>query len=386
MGRGELHQATAGELDPEVETPRHDAGDGEHDQDPGDDQPALRLGEQIRPRRPQPFLEAPPHGQAHQPGPGLQCRYPGQHLEQDPGHHEGREHRHQDADSERDAKATDRAGGEEEEEYCGQKSGDVGVQNGAPGPLEPCLQRSAQRRIDGVFLLCPLVDQHVGVYGHPDGEDEAGDAGEGEGGSQPYQDRVGQKPVDDQRDGCRHTHQPVEGDHVEDGQAGTDEGCLEAGVDGGLTEGRPDRSLLDHLDRDRQGTGPDEESELVGSLLVEVPRDQSLATRDPNVTLDRGGDARAGEDRLVEHDGNPSRRVSDRGTGGFGGQLGPLLLPFGQEVDRDGPETGALTVEDGRSAFDLVTTDRCRAEDQVLAGLAGYDQISISGRLGAGGH
>ena len=210
------------------------------------------------------------------------------HLEQDPGDHESREHRHEDADSERYAKATDRAGGQEEEEYCGQESGDVGVQNGAPGPLEPCLQRSAQRRIDGIFLLCPLVDQHVGVHGHPDGEDEAGDAGEGEGGSQPYEDGVGQKPVDDQRDGRRHTHQPVEGDHVEDGQAGTDEGSLQAGVDRSFTERGPDRSLLDHLDRYRQGAGPDEESELVGSLLVEIPGDQGLSAGDSDVTLDRG--------------------------------------------------------------------------------------------------
>ena len=66
--------------------------------------------------------------------------------------------------------------------------------------------------------------------------------------------------------------------------------------------------------------------------------------------------------------------------------MGPLLLPFGQEVDRDCPETGALAVEDGRSAFDLVTTDGCRTENQVFTWLARDDEIPFDSGLGAAGY
>jgi hypothetical protein len=164
-----------------------------------------------------------------------------------------------------------------EEQDGGDDGGGVGVGDGAPCPAEPGQHRRTDAAPGSVFLLGPLEHQHVGVHRHADGQHEAGDPGQGECGVEGEQDGVGDEPVGEKGNGSQRSEQVVVGDDVEDREGGADQGGLNAGTDGGVAEGGPDRALLHDLHRHRQSAGADEQGEVLGLRLAEVARDLGLA-------------------------------------------------------------------------------------------------------------
>jgi hypothetical protein len=237
-----------------------------------------------------------------------------------------------------------------------------------------------------VLLAHPLEHQHVRVDGHADGEHEPGDPGQGQGGAHGQQDRERQQPVGCQGDRGEPAEQPVVGDHVEHGQGRADHRGLHAGPDGGLAQGGADGPLLDHLDGDGQGPGPDQQGQVLGLLAAEVAGNHRLAATDALVAGDRGVDLGAGDDLAVEHDRHPPGRVAGLLAGGLAGQLGPAVAAVALELDRDLPAGLELGVELGPGVADRLPTDGGRAEPQPLAALVGQDQPIPVARVGQAQH
>ncbi len=86
--------------------------------------------------------------------------------------------RHDDSDTERQRETLDRTGSELEQDDPRQKSRDVRVENGRKCLGITRVQSGVGRLPSPQFLADALVDQHVGVYRHPDRQHDAGDAGQ----------------------------------------------------------------------------------------------------------------------------------------------------------------------------------------------------------------
>ncbi len=109
-------------------------------------------------------------------------------------------HRGQDADDQGDAEAADRAGAERGHRHAGQQRGDVGVGDGAGG-LVVAGGDAGQRRVAVAQLLADsLVDQHVGVHRHADGQRDAGKARQGQRGAEQRHHRDHHQQVEQQRE------------------------------------------------------------------------------------------------------------------------------------------------------------------------------------------
>ena len=71
-------------------------------------------------------------------------------------------------------------GAELEEDQAGDQRGDVGVHDGRNRVAEALVNGRARRAPGGELLSYSFEDEDVGVHGHPDGEDQPGDPGQGQ--------------------------------------------------------------------------------------------------------------------------------------------------------------------------------------------------------------
>ena len=167
----------------------------------------------------------------------------------------------------------------------------------ASARAKPGIERRRRRAAEALLLAHALVDEHVGIDGHADGEDEAGDAGQGQRRAERRHEAEDEHHVDDQRDRRQDAEEAV-GRHHEDGrgQRAGDRGG-DAGPDRILAEAGPDGPLLDDGQLRRQGASPQQHGEVVGLLDGEAARDLARSPRD------RLQDARRRDDLVVEHDG-----------------------------------------------------------------------------------
>ena len=114
------------------------------------------------------------HGEALQSA-GLHHPAEGRPGEQDRG-----EERGQDAEHQRDGKSLDRAGRHLEKDPSRDQRGRIRVENRAErlavGPLDGGTEGFASLQL----LAETLVEEHVGIHRQADGQDDAGDTGEGE--------------------------------------------------------------------------------------------------------------------------------------------------------------------------------------------------------------
>src|ERR1700679_3573212 len=99
---------------------------------------------------------------------------PGEHHQ--PGHHDRREERGDDAEAQRHGEAADGARPQLEEDGGGDQMGHVGVEDGRPGALEALVDRSNDAAPVSHLFPDALIDQDVGVDGHAHGEHDARDA------------------------------------------------------------------------------------------------------------------------------------------------------------------------------------------------------------------
>src|SRR5260370_14208791 len=120
---------------------------------------------------------------------------------------EGREHRREETDQQRDGESLDRTGAELEEEERRDDRGHVGVDDRAEGAREAVLDSRADGLPVADLLSDALEDEHIRVHGHTEREDDAGDAGQGE-------------------RGMEERHHPEQDDEVQQqGQHGVDAGA-----------------------------------------------------------------------------------------------------------------------------------------------------------------
>src|SRR4030042_1938041 len=97
-------------------------------------------------------------------------------IEQEMGDEDGREQVGAEADRQGHGVAADGRRPELEEEDGRDDGRDVRVEDGREGPGEALRARAQDALAQGELLLDPLGDEDVGVDGHADGQDDAGDA------------------------------------------------------------------------------------------------------------------------------------------------------------------------------------------------------------------
>src|SRR5712691_2186935 len=102
-------------------------------------------------------------------------------LEEEPADEVGSEDVGDETHDQRYREPLHGAGAELEQEGGGDEGGGVRVEDGDPHPLEAVVDRGADGLAVAQLLPYALEDEHVGVDAHADREDDAGDAGKGEG-------------------------------------------------------------------------------------------------------------------------------------------------------------------------------------------------------------
>ena len=171
------------------------------------------------------------------------------------GEHRGGEQRGDDAHGDGDGEAADGAGAEHEKHHMGQEGGRVAVDNGAVGAAEAVFERRHRLAVEPGFFADALVDQDVSVHGHAEGEQDAGHAGQGEGGFQQGQDGQHHDQVHHQGDVRDPAEQAVEGAHEADDQQEAHAERDAAGADAVSAEFGTDCALLDDGEGGGQRTG-----------------------------------------------------------------------------------------------------------------------------------
>ena len=114
------------------------------------------------------------------------------------------------------------------------------------------------------LLADALVDQHVRIDRHADGEDDAGDARQGQRRAEQHHRGEDEQDVDGQREIGEYAEDAVGRDHVDDDQDAADIGGALAGVDRILAEAGADGALLDDGELGRQRAGAQQDREIVG--------------------------------------------------------------------------------------------------------------------------
>ena len=202
-----------------------------------------------------------------------------------------------------DREALDRPRAELEEEGGGDEGGGVGVEDRDPHAVEAVVDGGLHRLAVAQLLADALEDEHVGVHAHADGEDDAGDAGQGQGGAE-----VGHGPEEDEQVGGEGHDRVQAGEPVVDEHEDGEEGHAHAGgdhalADGIASEGRAHRQLLQVLQRGGQRARAQDLGQLVRLLGGEAARDLSLRA-------DLRLDGRGGGHRAVEDDGQAAADVA----------------------------------------------------------------------------
>ena len=244
-----------------------------------------------------------------------------QELE-DPARHDQRgEHADHDAQAEGDREALDLFRGDPAENRTGDQRGQVGVEDGAERPLVGGLEGHPDRLVLGLLFAQALEDQHVGVDGDADGQDDARDARQRE---DRLQEAHGPKHEDDVqhergvRDGAG--EQVVDQHEHGDGDQARISGPL-AHLAVFPPDARAERALGDGglVQPRRQRTGLQRPDEVVDLFLGEVALDDAPLG---DCRLDHG----RGVDFVVQQDGHAMPGASIGGAV-LGRQPGELLRP-----------------------------------------------------------
>src|SRR5215212_6451082 len=143
----------------------------------------------------------------------------------------GREHRRENADGERHGEAANRPRSQEEEDPAGEQGREVRVDDGAERSSETLVERRDGGTTESRLLADALIDEHVGVDRHADGEQDARDAGERERSTEHRQNAEDHAHVYDNRQHRDDAEESVGSDHERRDQAGSDPERKLAGAD-----------------------------------------------------------------------------------------------------------------------------------------------------------
>src|SRR2546423_1651183 len=136
--------------------------------------------------------------------------------EQVVSHHDGRDQARKHTDRERDCKALDRGWTDEPEDEARDQRGRVRVTNRGPRAADRGVDRGCDRAPRPHLFFEPFEDQHVGVDRHADGQDEAGDAGQGQRDGDELEQGQDRARIEDEREARQQAGYAVVDDHEED--------------------------------------------------------------------------------------------------------------------------------------------------------------------------
>jgi hypothetical protein len=254
----------------------------------------------------------------------------------------------------------------------GEQGGHVTVDNGAVGAFVAGLKCCQGLAAGFYFLAHALVDEHVGVHRHAQGEQDAGHAGQGEGGTHEGEDGEHDDEVHHQGGVREPAEQAVEhrheGEH-EDEAGGQREGAVADGV--GAKFGAH-TLFLDDVERGGQGAGAQQERQVSRRLWGEIAGNLARAAGDGLA------DDRSLDDFAVEDDGEEFADVS-------GGDVAELTRADGVEGEIDHP-LAALRVGGGLGVVEVGAVDRDGGEHvHALLRVAGHGELRVAqGGDGAG--
>ena len=258
-------------------------------------------------------------------------------VEDQAGDEDGGQHGSDDTDDERRGEALDRTGTEDVEDDTGEEGGHLAVDDGGVGILVTVDDGLGEALARGQLFLDTLIDDHVRIHGHTQGQDETGDTREGEDGAEGHEGSEEQEDVAQEGDVGDETGTLVEEHHVDEHQDEGDQEGDETGADGSGTEGRAHDLLLDDGGRSRELTGLEDVRKVLSLLHVEVAGDLGAAAGD------LVQDVRVGIHEAVEDDGDLLADV-------VLGEVGPGGSAFG--VHRHGHVRSAAAAVAAAVEFD----------------------------------
>ena len=184
----------------------------------------------------------------------------------------------------------DRAGAEDQQRQTGDQGGHVGIENGAEGAFVAGVDRRLRRGAIAHLFADALVDQHVGVDGHAQGERDGGDAGQRQRRLQQRQDRHQQQQVGRERQHRYHAehhvvHAHERGDRDKAPERGTETLADVVGAEAGA-----DGALLDDFHRRGEGPGAQQQRHVGRFGGAHAPADLHAPAADLAADHRRGDD------------------------------------------------------------------------------------------------
>ena len=204
------------------------------------------------------------------------------------------------------------------------------------------------------FFLDALIDNHVGIHSHTQGEHQTGDTGQGEHGAETNQHAEQQQDVAQQGNIGNETGATVEDHHVDEHQDKGDEEGDETGADGGGTQGRAHNLLLNDGSGSAQLTGLEHVGKVLSLFHGEITGDFGRTAGDGAIHVG------IGIYQTIQDDGNLAADVV----------LGEV-----------GPDVGAFAVHGHAHGRSTVTAALCTVE--IDAGVRNYAAVqgSVSVRI-----
>src|SRR5436189_289090 len=218
------------------------------------------------------------------------------------------EHRRAETDQQRDGESFDRAGAELKQEQRRDDRGEVRIDDRGERAGEALLDRRAHGFLLAQLFADALEYQYVRVDGHPQREDDAGEAGQRERGVEVRHHAEQDDEVQEERDDSVDAGALVVHDQRRDKDQESDHRRGHALANGVASERRTDRTLFELRERRRKRSAAQHEREVVGLLRREAAFDDALAG---DLTLDD----RIRDDFVVEDDRHVAADVVFRQRG-----------------------------------------------------------------------
>ena len=270
-----------------------------------------------------------------------------------------------------DREAAHRATSEYQQRDSGDERRHIRVEDGSPCALVSGLDCGVRGIAPAQLFAYALVDEHVGVDGHPERQRDRGDAGERQRRLQHRKDGDQQQQIDRQRYDRDHAHELVIQNDEEREHDDAVEHRVESLLDVLGGERRADGPLLDDFHGSRKRAGAHEERDVVGLAGVHPPADLNAAASDFLADHRRGD--HLGLALLDQYDGHALADV-------IAGELLEDSRPRAVQVDMHRGLVGP-SVETGLCVVDAISRQHHLPPHQYRRAVALGEQITAQRRL-----
>ena len=212
--------------------------------------------------------------------------------------------------------------------------GHVAVDNGGQAAGKAALERAVEALAAAQLLLDALGGDDVGIHAHADGEDDAGDAGQGQGEALKHREVAGDegqrgRHLTGQRDAGEEAGQTVEGRHEHEDEGKGDDTGQHHGAQAVLAQTRADGGVAVHAQRKGQRAGVDLAGHFDDIFLREGIRRR--AGDDGRAVGDGGVDAGGADVLVVQPDADAAAVLVQTG-GGVAECLGTLVSKLQRHI------------------------------------------------------